>query len=568
MCGLIGAVGKGIVYQDTQVFFDGLRTLHLRGPHSTGIGYWDTRAPGCNWIKDARTPDAFLSSKETTSVINQIQDPAVLMGHVRYATKGEITAENAHPFSVGKTMMAHNGTINWFGKLLTRKEEDKFKVDSEALCYMIDKHGIDESLKSISGAYALTYIDEKKKTFNIIRNIQRDLFMVKNKNREVYYWSSERDHLNWILARNNISFDRDKISSVPIEQLFTYNIETGKVSLRKVDTHYVYSGGSMHNYYPYRDDRRDGLHGGLPNGYVNGNVNDHAGEYEEYNGTTIFDDDGVPWSKVTPKDDEIKDAIKEASGAPLLHPNVIPLIPRTATKIVKSGWAGTCEEFLSFYGVKKGDWIRVKLTKFFPYNPNNQLIGKAEGEFEDKESPDCLVDAHKFNLGLFNYRDHGKIVFKPGWYAARIKNCFFEGASEVYHVVLDEFATLDDKAEAKEPVLVYKESVPESKVNGGADGEKKELKLITKLITSEMSMSKKEFKDKTKDGCTLCHNNLHWHKKNAVQWVQKEYPVCIKCIDDCEQKKMDDTAIVTLVQKRVIAKAQTKAQQKAVPKLH
>src|SRR3982751_101469 len=38
----------------------------------------------------------------------------VLLGHVRLASVGSITAENCHPFAAGTWMFAHNGTLAGF----------------------------------------------------------------------------------------------------------------------------------------------------------------------------------------------------------------------------------------------------------------------------------------------------------------------------------------------------------------------------------------------------------------------------------------------------------------------
>ena len=91
----------------------------------------------------------------------------------------------------------HNGTIK--GKF---DNSDAFETDSEALIYNIDKKGVEPALleaNEADGAFAVVYFDSNSRTLNICRNYKRPLYYFKRPEKDVLFWSSDRDHLDSVV---------------------------------------------------------------------------------------------------------------------------------------------------------------------------------------------------------------------------------------------------------------------------------------------------------------------------------------------------------------------------------
>lgn len=227
MCGLVGVFGE--IDEEVKSIFRWMLYLDvLRGPHSTGITlvekendlgvmtYKETGLPHNVWVAN---PDVFSPN----GIV--IPDVKLMMGHNRFATRGEVVVDNAHPFTFGHITGAHNGTLTDFD-LKVLEDHDKFDVDSKVIFRHIELKGPKNLWDRAHGAMALTWWDDKEQTFNIIRNNQRPLFMWRYNNAVI--WSSEK----WILttARSHagcqIRMDPDE---VPVNKLHSFTFNNGKL---------------------------------------------------------------------------------------------------------------------------------------------------------------------------------------------------------------------------------------------------------------------------------------------------------------------------------------------------
>jgi glucosamine 6-phosphate synthetase-like amidotransferase/phosphosugar isomerase protein len=109
MCGLVGIAGKLTVKDEAT-----MKRLFLldffRGPDSTGLAA--VRGDGNIHVsKLASHPiDLFDSARFKTALSGY--NSKIFLGHNRYATKGKVNANNAHPYHYGDIVGAHNGTLS------------------------------------------------------------------------------------------------------------------------------------------------------------------------------------------------------------------------------------------------------------------------------------------------------------------------------------------------------------------------------------------------------------------------------------------------------------------------
>jgi hypothetical protein len=143
MCGLFGAVGT----IDANI----LRTLALANSSrgNEALGFFDST--GTIW-KAAKSPLDCLESQSLQPYLASLADCWFVAGHTRYATRGDNTYDNAHPFKYGGIVGSHNGVVSapW-----------KYDVDSMYLFDMLDKYGGDyqTAFEDIPGYWGLSWFD-------------------------------------------------------------------------------------------------------------------------------------------------------------------------------------------------------------------------------------------------------------------------------------------------------------------------------------------------------------------------------------------------------------------------
>lgn len=168
MCGIVGYVGKKNV---AEVLTKGLSSLEYRGYDSSGVALL---ADGKTKIYKAegklQNLKDLLATKE-----DEIKTANVGIGHIRWATHGVPSVENAHPHTCncGKLAVVHNGIIENFKELRAKLEAKgcvfKSETDTETVAHLVAqkynevkdlKEAVRLATKELEGAYALCIIHQ------------------------------------------------------------------------------------------------------------------------------------------------------------------------------------------------------------------------------------------------------------------------------------------------------------------------------------------------------------------------------------------------------------------------
>lgn len=235
MCGLFGGLSTTLNADEVSNIRDLGILAQFRGFHSTGMAFvCDGKKNRMMFssLKQVGDSTGFMFHPDTLKLIGTMKNPRAFIGHCRHATIGTVTKENAHPFTKGKIIGVHNGTVD---KLKPAKGVDT--TDSEALISLIAEKGIEEAIEQAKdGAYALVYFDTEARTLNMIRNYKRPLWLIKSKSGSTIYWSSEKIMLEFMARRDTLKYDDPY--EIPVHTLHTWKVGEVKETTRKIEPKY------------------------------------------------------------------------------------------------------------------------------------------------------------------------------------------------------------------------------------------------------------------------------------------------------------------------------------------
>ena len=164
MCGIIGYIGRDAA---VPILIEGLKKLEYRGYDSSGVavlqgGRFEIRRA----VGKLQNLEALLRGEVLTGTLG--------VGHVRWATHGRPSEENAHPHRAGSIVVVHNGIIENYTKLkkdlAAAGRTFLSETDTEVIAHLIDSfaqkglplaEAVREAARHLEGAYAIAVIDER-----------------------------------------------------------------------------------------------------------------------------------------------------------------------------------------------------------------------------------------------------------------------------------------------------------------------------------------------------------------------------------------------------------------------
>lgn len=171
MCGIIGYIGAK---QPIEFLVEGLKNLEYRGYDSAGIA-----------LKNKEAIQVIKSVGKIINLEDKIKKTQVIpselgIAHTRWATHGKPTEENAHPHTVGKVTLVHNGIIENAEELRHQLTSENIifqsQTDTEVVAALINKYyednaveAIEKVLKEIKGSYALGILFSNKNELYAVR---------------------------------------------------------------------------------------------------------------------------------------------------------------------------------------------------------------------------------------------------------------------------------------------------------------------------------------------------------------------------------------------------------------
>ena len=169
MCGIVGYVGGGAV---SEILLAGLKNLEYRGYDSAGIALNDNgridvfKAPG----KLGNLCAAAAGKADKLPATGGI-------GHIRWATHGKATVENAHPHlsNDGRLALVHNGIIENYKSLREELEQEGYvfssETDTEAAVHLFEREykksgsleaAVTAGVRRLKGAFAFCVMHQNE----------------------------------------------------------------------------------------------------------------------------------------------------------------------------------------------------------------------------------------------------------------------------------------------------------------------------------------------------------------------------------------------------------------------
>ena len=172
MCGIVGYIGWK---EAVPILLQGLTRLEYRGYDSAGLALLNGSI--ISVIKQKGSVSGLEAA--TVSLPEEMRNATIGIGHTRWATHGEPSDRNAHPFlnASGDIALIHNGIVENFSalkqELISQGYIFSSDTDSEVLVHLIDRiwksdasldleSATRNALRHVDGAYGICVISSRE----------------------------------------------------------------------------------------------------------------------------------------------------------------------------------------------------------------------------------------------------------------------------------------------------------------------------------------------------------------------------------------------------------------------
>jgi|TARA_R100000093_G_scaffold35863_1_gene18923 glucosamine 6-phosphate synthetase-like amidotransferase/phosphosugar isomerase protein len=232
----------------------------IRGQDSTGVAIVSRTEKLV--YKTLTSSDELVCSDDWCNILEKVdKDTTIFLGHVRFATTGGITEQNAHPFVKGSVIGAHNGIIYNHSEI-AKKIDKTVQVDSEVIFGLLNKkEKYQEVFDLLEGDYALSWIDEDYKTLHLMHEEGKPLHVAYWKKARCLFWASTKGILETALRQAGLVINTNNLPTDIVYEFDTDKFwKKAKANTVKVETnanwvprsHYygvgTYSGAGYGNY--------------------------------------------------------------------------------------------------------------------------------------------------------------------------------------------------------------------------------------------------------------------------------------------------------------------------------
>lgn len=146
--------------------------------HGTGVG-WITDDGEIKVTKSGTNAAEYTHTGEYFNLMDNLPHDRPIIGHVRRASVNiqnrnkSYPVEDAHPFAINNTLLAHNGTITNHTQLVNKYNLESGRIDSHVVAEMFSKlddwslDSLNSVTKQLHGSFALVmqHVDEVDKVY-------------------------------------------------------------------------------------------------------------------------------------------------------------------------------------------------------------------------------------------------------------------------------------------------------------------------------------------------------------------------------------------------------------------